>query len=156
MNAEKNIMKTISPPTDYNSYLIQLVHQLEESKQTHRLELTMNVWMQLRNEKYSPAQWSDTELFEYNKETGFIGVKDGISCYIVTLCDSLLNSTPFVYKPSLNGNNDGYGPVRFGAGGTLIKYDDKWISLELYDQYMTNNNRFKKLQIILNENENEK
>jgi hypothetical protein len=44
---------------------------------------SIDTWKLFREQKWSYAQWSDEELKNYDKETGLIGVKCGIECYVL-------------------------------------------------------------------------
>ena len=48
----------------------------------YSLTFSIPVWKTFRDFGISNANFTDEEFENYNKETGYIGIKEGISCYV--------------------------------------------------------------------------
>lgn len=60
--------------------ILEAVDNLYEVMQVH----CFDIWKLLREcGRYGWASWTDEELRNYNRETGLIGKKDGVFCYMV-------------------------------------------------------------------------
>ena len=67
--------------SDFSSTLAGL-HTANLPKVSRSLTYSLKEWMDLRDKTDLPyAKWSDSELSNHDKQTGYIGQKVGIHCY---------------------------------------------------------------------------
>ena len=76
--------------------LKKLFQRIEESPIPNiiRIGYSLEMWKEMRKEKYFMAQWTDEEIENRDKDTGIIGIKNGVECYVTTeISKELMNIT---------------------------------------------------------------
>lgn len=56
--------------------------KLPKDKPT-KIANSVEIWKLYRDQKFCYANWTDKELENYDKDSGLIGVKCGIECYVL-------------------------------------------------------------------------
>jgi hypothetical protein len=73
---------------DFHIQMLQVVDDLYDkpiSVSGPFLVFSLKEWLVMKRNGYGIAQWTNKEIKNRDKETGFIGTKNGVDCYVLKL-----------------------------------------------------------------------